>query len=150
MELKPKKRRAPWWQLYAMLPMLVVLFLLELRLHLPGAENVVAQLGILGLVYGLIHLWMTANREALMDEADGHWEIKVYEVPPASLPTAEELRRRLAEHQVLHIPTAGVKGVLGTTFEMDEFEEESSFPAGSAIHYSEELFAGKENKDAGR
>ena len=137
-----KKMKPSWWQLYAMLPVLVGLFLLEMRLQLTGTENTLAQLGILGLVYGFMHLWLRANRRALMglDEEHGEWRARVYEFPPVELPNADGARRRTGARPLLQVPDAGLKGVLSTTFEMDELEADTAFPAGSDITYREEVF----------
>jgi hypothetical protein len=142
--MSTRKNKAQWWQLYVMLAGLVVAFLLEMRLGLTGTTNIVAQLGILFLFYALIHAWMGANQTALMglDEQDVDWHVKVYETP------ADQLRKRLGERPVLKLPQAGVKGVLGTTFEIDEFETKSAFSADEDLPYSEELFNKKDTTDA--
>ena len=148
--MSSRKNKPQWWQLYAMLPLLVGAFLLEMRLGLTGTANIIAQLGILFMFYGLIHVWIGANQGALMelDEEDGRWHVKVYEIPADQLPSEDEIRRRLGDRPVLQLPKAGVKGVLSTTFEMDEFEDESAFAAGDELRYSEELFNKKDTKDA--
>lgn len=148
--MSTRKNKAHWWQLYAMLLGLVGAFLLELRLGLTGTANIVAQLGILFVFYGLIHVWMGANQRALMglDEADDQWHVRVYEIPAGQLPTADEIRKRIGEHPAIRLPKAGVKGVLGTTFEIDELENKSAFPADEDWRYSEELFNKKDTRDA--
>ncbi len=143
-----KKHRPQWWQIYAMLPALAGAFLLEMRLRLTSTENVVAQLAIVFLVFGFIQRWIHANQRALMglDEESGEWQFKVYEFPPAAKP--EQAGERPEEKPIFRLPESGLKGVLSTTFEMDEFEDETAFPAGSDIFYSEEIFNARDTKDS--
>jgi hypothetical protein len=154
--MSSKRKQAQWWQLYAMMPLLVGLFLLELRLHLNGAENVMAQLGILLLVYGLIHLWIRANAEALMEpderldenpyEMPGKWRIRTYEFSPTDTPGFDKDAR--PAQPVFHFPETGLKGVLSTTFEMDELEENGTFPTLPEVPYSEEVFNTQDGEKA--
>jgi hypothetical protein len=138
--MSSRKKKPQWWQLYAMLPLLVGAFLLEIGLGLTGAANIVAQLGILFLFYGLVHAWLGANQGALMerDGEEGRWRVRVYEIPASELPTAQEIRKRLGEHPALQLPEAGVRGMLSTTFEIDELEDELLYP--------DELFKKKDAK----
>lgn len=123
-----KKRQPKWWQVYLSLPVLMGLFWLELQIPLTYTENVIAQLGILFLIFGFIQLWMRANRSALMnlDEDEGQWQVKVYEFPPLSQGTFGDVEDRPAHRPILQIPAAGVKGVLSDTFEWEAPEEGSS------------------------
>ncbi len=83
--MSTKQRKPQWWQLYIMLPVLAGLFVLEIRLGLKGAANILAQLGILFLIYGFMQSWVRANRSALMgmDEQPGEWRLNVYKLTPA-------------------------------------------------------------------
>ncbi len=128
-----KKRKPQWWQVYAMLPVLAGVFLLEMRLPLTGTEHIIAQLGILFMVYAYIQSWMRKNRTAMMneDENAGQWVFNVYEVPPADVIDAEP-------RPLLELPAAGIKGVLSTTFEMDETPDEPPYRIGD-IAYAEEV-----------
>ena len=125
--MSSRSRNPQWWQLYVGLPLLVGLFWPEMQLRLPETENVMAQLGILFLIFGFVQLWLHANRSALMnlDEDEGQRGRRVYEIPPASLRASDDLERRTREHPMLKIPSSGVKGVLSDTFEWDSSEEES-------------------------
>ena len=119
------KSHAKWWQLYITLPILVGLFAIEMRLPLTNVENIAAQLGILLLIYGFIHLWLRANRRALsgLDEEQGEWRMRVYEIPPnpqASLP------ERNSDRPLFQFPEAGLKGVLSDTFELVDSEKGSA------------------------
>lgn len=126
--MSSKKRHPQWWQLYLGLPLLVGLFWPEMQLALTATENVIAQLGILFLIFGFMQWWMHANRSALMglDEEEGKWEFRVYQVPPASFRTLDDIELHPKARPLLQIPAAGIKGVLSDTFEWDSSEDESS------------------------
>ncbi len=147
--MSPKHHEPRWWQLYIMLPVIAGLFVFEIRLGLKGAVNIGAQLGILFLVYAFIQIWIRANRRALMglDEAQGEWQFKVYEVTTADLVRVGEAASRVERRPLLQLPDGELKGVLSTTFEMDEFEQESGFPVGSQILQKEHVLNVKETKD---
>jgi hypothetical protein len=145
----PAKRNQPkWWLLYLMLPILAAAFLLEMRLRLTSTEHILAQLGILFVIYGFVHWWLRANSSALMhlDEPEGTWQIRVYEIPPAELPRASNSQGKLGSS--FPLPDAETKGVLSTTFEMDPVDEDSVFQAGSEMLYSEEILNVKETRDS--
>ncbi len=146
----PTKNHKPqWWQVYIMLPILAGLFVLEIRLGLKGTANVLAQLGILFLVYGFMHLWIRANRRALMslDEERGEWEFKVYEIGAADLVRAREAGTRLERRPARQLPQGELKGVLSTTFEMDEAEQDAAFPIRSELLRTKHILNVKESKD---
>lgn len=103
-----------WWQIYLTLPLLVVLFLVDSRLKISSGGHEAVQIGIVLLVYGLIHLWLKANARALrqMDQGQYRRAIKVVEIPSIQLSDADK-------HTVFQLPDSEVKGVLGDTFEMN-------------------------------
>ncbi len=144
-----KKHAPQWWQLYVMLPVLAGLFVLEIRLGLQGAANIGAQLGILFLVYAFIQLWIRLNRRALMDldEERGEWQYKVYEATAADLARVRQAAERAERRPLLQLPDGELKGVLSTTFEMDELDQDSGFPVGSQILQKEHILSVKETKD---
>ena len=144
-----RKKKPQWWQVYVMLPLLAGLFVLEIRLGLNGTANILAQLGILFLVYAFMHLWLRTNRRALMDmDAElGTWQFKVYEVASADLAKAREAAQHIERRPTLRIPESELKGVLSTTFEMDEFEQDTAFPVGSHILQTEHILSAKETRD---
>jgi hypothetical protein len=123
-----KKRHPQWWQLYIGLPLLVGLFWSEMQLPLTPTENIIAQLGILILIFGFVQLWLHANRSALMglDEEEGKWEFRVYQIPPGSLGTFDDVEVHPMERPLLQIPAGGIKGVLSDTFEWETPEDGSS------------------------
>ena len=49
-------------------------------------EHIIAELGILFLIFGFVQLWLRANRSALMnsDPAEAGWRINLYEIPVAA------------------------------------------------------------------
>ncbi len=124
-KVQAKVRKPQWWQLYVMIPMLLALFLPEMRLPLTSTEHILAQLGILFLIYGFVQVWLRANRRALMglDEQQGEWQVRVYTIPPARMPAKSEA-------PLFRLPAAGLKGVLDNTFEMEVPEEKESVFSG--------------------
>ena len=115
--------RPKWWQLYLALPLLIVLFMLENRLKISARGHQFVQIGILVIVYGLVHVWLKANSIALskMDQEHYHTTFTVREVLPD--PTQESLDM---EHSTLQFPDAEIHGVLSDTFEFDYVE--AAFP----------------------
>jgi len=138
--MSSEKKHPKWWQLYVMLPLLVSLFLPEMQAPLTETEHIIAQLGILCLIFGFMQLWMRANRSALMhmDEEQGYWRINVYEFPPAQLRTHDDMRDRTSTRPLLQIPASGLKGVLSDTFEWEDSEE------GSSVFADQDTFSRKE------
>lgn len=117
-----------WWQVYVMLPLLVSLFLPEMRVRLTETEHIIAQLGILFLIFGFMQLWLRANRSALMDIGDeeGIWRVHIHEIPSERQKPLEDVGERARERPLLRIPAAGLKGALSNTFEWDVPEGQSS------------------------
>ena len=76
-----------WWQLYLTFPLLLALFLLDSRLILSVRGHQAVQIGILLLVYALVHLWLKANSTALskMDQRQYRGTIRVIRIPPSQL-----------------------------------------------------------------
>ena len=114
--------RPRWWQVYLTFPLLVVLFMLDNRLKLSSRGHQMVQIGIILLVYGLIHLWLKANATALsgMDQRQAHGRITVIQVPMYELPDDTVVDGR----PIFEIPASGIKDVLSDTFEMDYIDAE--------------------------
>jgi hypothetical protein len=117
------KARGPnWWQIYLLLPLLVALFLLEMRLPFSETGHEIAQLGILAIIFGLVHLWLRANASALrrMDMEEEKLRasrvVKIYSVPRE---LANNLEDNEQHHPILNLPDHEIKGLLGNTFELD-------------------------------
>jgi hypothetical protein len=108
--------RPKWWQLYLTFPLLVLLFMLDNRIKLSQRGHVVVQIGILLLVYGLVHLWLKANAVALskMDQIQYGGRITVIRIPPYQLPGTSK-----DERPMLQLPNSEIQGILGDTYEMD-------------------------------
>jgi hypothetical protein len=111
--------RPKWWQLYLIFPLLVALFILERRLNLSAGGHQTLQIGILLLVYGLVHLWLKANSKALanMEQKQFRETVIISRIPPRQLP---ERNRR----PMFQFPDAEIKGALSDTFEMEIIDAE--------------------------
>jgi len=113
--------RPKWWQLYLTFPLLIILFALDSHLKISTRGHQVVQIGILLIVYGLVHLWLKANSTALsrMDQRPYHGTVTVVRVPPYKLSDTGE-----DKSQVFCLPDSEIKGVLSNTFEMDYIDAE--------------------------
>jgi hypothetical protein len=112
--MSPVSVRPKWWQLYLTFPLLVVLFILERRLNISTGGHQVVQIGILLLVYGLVHLWLKANSRALsnMEQNQFRETVIISRIPPRQLP---ERNKR----PMFQFPDVEIKGTLSDTFEME-------------------------------
>jgi hypothetical protein len=108
-----------WWQLYLTFPLLIALFVLDHRLELPQSGHVAFQVGILLLVYGLIHLWIKANLKALsgMDQRQYHGSVIVTRISPHQM---TDINKR----PMFQLPNSEIKGILSEPFEMDTIDAE--------------------------
>ena len=113
--------RPKWWQLYLTLPLLIALFILDNRLSLSVRGHQAVQVGIILVVFGLVHLWLNANSKALseMDQRQYHGTVTVIRVPPYHLSNTNGDKRPM-----LQIPDSELKGTLSDTFEMDYIDAE--------------------------
>ena len=108
-----------WWQVYLTLPLLVGLFAVDSRLKISTRGHQVVQIGIILLVYGLIHVWLKANTGALsrMDREQNYRRIRVVRVPLSQLPESSN------ENSLrLQLQNSESKGLLSDTFEMDTID----------------------------
>jgi hypothetical protein len=69
-----KKQRPSWWLLYLSLPIMIGLFLLEMRLSLSDTGHRFVELIIVLIVFGSMSLWLKANRGALIQEDLERWQ----------------------------------------------------------------------------
>ena len=115
----PSHARPKWWQLYLTFPLLIALFALDARLKISVRGHQAVQIGILVLVFALIHLWLRANASALagMGERPEHSRITVIRVPVSRLPDTEA-------RSIIELPASEIKGVLSDTFEVDTIDAE--------------------------
>ena len=116
--------RPKWWQLYLTFPLLIMLFMVDHRMRLSQRGHVVVQIGIVLLVYGLIHLWLKANAVALskMDRDQYRGTIRVIRLPLVELPDVGVDKRR-----ILQLSHSEITGLLSDTYEMDTIDAET-FP----------------------
>lgn len=119
--MSPSSLHPKWWQLYLAIPLLIVLFVLDSRIRISTRGHEVVQIGIVLLVYGLIHLWLKANRSALMRE-DQKQSIKVYRL--IEIPPAQSLELNSARKSILQIPDSEILGLLGDGMEMSYTDPE--------------------------
>jgi hypothetical protein len=118
----PNDIRPKWWQLYLTFPLLIVLFLVESRLKLSSRGHQVMQIGILLLVYALVHLWLKANSSALsqIDRKQNRGRITVIEIPPYRMSDRDK-----EKHFLVQFPDSEIKGVLDDTYQMEYIDAES-------------------------
>ena len=113
--------RPKWWQLYLTFPLLIALFMADSRLKLSVRGHQTAQIGIVLVVFGLVHLWLKANSAALskIDLEQCHGTIKVTRIPQYQLSESNNKKRPM-----LQLPDSEIKGMLGDTFEMETIDAE--------------------------
>src|SRR5215468_1132976 len=120
--MSSKELRPKWWQLYLTFPLLLALFAVDNRLKISTRGHQIVQVGIIVIVFGLIHQWLKANSTALsnMDRSQFSGKVTVIEIPP--YPSSEAGNERRG---IFHLPDSEIKGVLDNTFEMDYIDAES-------------------------
>jgi hypothetical protein len=65
----PKTREPAWWMLYALVPVMGGLLVLEFRAPLSPGWHKGVQIGIILFVYGLVWLWLWANDSAILHDS---------------------------------------------------------------------------------
>jgi hypothetical protein len=115
-DLRPK-----WWQLYLTFPLLIALFVVENQLKISARGHQAVQIGILLIIYGLVHLWLKANSSALsqMDQKQYRGTITVIQILPDQIRDSNK-----AERPTFQFPASEIKGVLSDTFGMDYIDAE--------------------------
>jgi hypothetical protein len=68
-----KKQRPSWWLLYLSLPVMIGLFVIEMRLSLSDAGHQLAQIIIVLVIFGFIWVWLNANTGAIIQEDLEKW-----------------------------------------------------------------------------
>ena len=114
--------RPKWWQLYLTFPLLVVLFILEARLKISQLGHELLQLGILLLVYGLIHFWLKSNAKAL----SAMNRVRVIRVPIIHAYPLQDNEKR--KRPIFQLSNSEIKGTLSDTFETDYIDAEFVSP----------------------
>jgi hypothetical protein len=121
-----KNRNPKWWQLYVSFLVLVPAFLAENRLHISTRGHQAVQFGIILVFYGFMLLWIRINSAAMsyLDRERYTGSFKLV------LPSSSDLAGPDGEQrQILDLPDAEIKGLLGDTFEMDYIDAEFVSPA---------------------
>lgn len=113
--MSPSSLHPKWWQLYLTFPLLIVLFILDSRLRVTTRGHEFVQIGIVLLIYGLIHFWIKANRSALLGE-DQKQSIKIYRV--LEIPVYESLELANGRRSILDIPDSEIQGLLADGMDM--------------------------------
>ena len=119
--MSPSSLHPKWWKLYLTFPLLIAMFVLDSRLRIPARGHQAVQLGIVLLIYGLIHLWLKANRSALTGEVQEQ-PVKIYKViefPPAGSPELEGGKK-----SILQLSDSEIHGLLGDGMEMSYTDPE--------------------------
>ena len=113
--------RPKWWQLYLTFPLLIALFMMDNRLKLSERGHQAVQIGIVLVVFGLVHLWLKANAIALseIDRRRFRGTVTVIRIPPYQLPDTNNDKR-----PIFQLPSSEIKGTLSDTFEMDYIDAE--------------------------
>jgi hypothetical protein len=113
-------RQPRWWQLYALIPAVVGLFVAEngLRVSRLGHEGV--QFGVVVVVFGFVQWWLSANRHELM-EAERR---QAHDLGRGNGFHARELITGRTEDQALEtpmfrLPPTGLRHTLEDTFDLD-------------------------------
>jgi hypothetical protein len=110
------------------------LFWPETRAPLTETEHILAEIGIVVLIFGSVQLWLRANRSALMqiDQPEAGWSVKLHEVPEAQLRALHEAEDRVGSRPEPQIPASEIPGVLETAIQTaaPDGESRQSSPQG--------------------
>ena len=119
--MSPSSQHPKWWQLYLTFPLLITMFVLDSRLKISTRGHQAVQIGAVLLIYGLIHLWLKANRSALSGEVrEGPVKIyRVIEIPPAGSPELEGEKK-----SILQLSDSEIHGLLDDGMEMSYTDPE--------------------------
>jgi hypothetical protein len=74
-----EKQRPSWWLIYLSLPIMIGLFLIQIRLPLSDTEHRLVEFIILLVIYGSISIWLQANTGALIRENLEGWQAALRE-----------------------------------------------------------------------
>ncbi len=121
--MSTKYARPKWWQVYLMFPLLIELFAVDSRLKLSTRGHQAIQIGIVLIVYGLIHAWLKANARALSatDQTQPTGKVRVLKIEPHELPM---MNYEYKPRAIFQPPGSEIKGTLSDTFEMDTIDAE--------------------------
>jgi len=119
--MSSRKTHPKWWQVYLTVPLLIALFALDSRLRISTRGHQAVQMGIVLLIYGLIHLWLKANRSALAG-AVRQQPIKIYRV--IELPSSGSFQLEGEKKSILQLSDSEIHGLLGDEMEMNYTDAE--------------------------
>ncbi len=73
-----KPSHPQWWQVYALLPLMIVLLVVEANIPDSLVGHRLLEFGIVLVTFGLMAAWVYANQAALNDEqyAAEHWHVE--------------------------------------------------------------------------
>jgi hypothetical protein len=110
-----------WWQVYLTLPLLTALFIFDNRLKISERGHQAVQIGIILLVYGLVHLWLKANEAALSDFRHYRGTVII------SKPHVYKLANTHNENRpIFQLPNHEINNTLSDTFELETIDAEFS------------------------
>jgi hypothetical protein len=90
-----KPGRPAWWVLYALVPLMGGLLVLEHRAALPPGWHTVVQIGIVLFIYSLVWLWLHASTLALLwADQDQPVTIHIYEANRTAVQSRRPPRSR--------------------------------------------------------
>ncbi len=74
----PKKNRPQWWQLYLLLPFMIILLIAEANVPDSLVGHRLLEFGIVLLIFGLMAVWVNVNQAALNAEqvTGEHWKLE--------------------------------------------------------------------------
>jgi hypothetical protein len=87
-----RKGKANWWMLYALIPSMPILLVVEGRIPGSALEHRLMEFGIVLLAFGLVALWVHANESALIEQEMTDIEFSIVwdsEEGPELLPLAD-------------------------------------------------------------
>ena len=103
-----KTREPAWWMLYALVPVMGGLLVLEFRAPLSPGWHKGVQVGIILFVYGLVWVWLRANDIAMLHESVNR--APLYREARDDRDAAQRSARRLPEKHLT--PSQGLSAVL--------------------------------------
>ena len=118
--MSARNMRPKWWQLYLTFPGLMVLFAIDSRLKISTRAHQFVQIGILIIIFGLIHLWLKTNAAALVNVEHRDYREKVHVIHIFSDSTSD-----FQKASMFHLPDSEIKGVLNNTYEQDIIDVEA-------------------------
>jgi hypothetical protein len=83
-----KQRKLAWWQLFALVPIMLGLMVIEQLAPLPGVSPEIVDVGIVLLTFGAMIAWVNINAGLLewyyieKDEMQDNFRVTVYEPKP--------------------------------------------------------------------